>query len=146
MRKRGDRNKLTVLQSEKAHLMQTGKGGRIAEADIDYVDEYQSLKDNEDRAADILLCLDSTLDTITTLKGIYLQDLRSSSTSLAEPTQRDDELLFAFDEKLKDVAYAHKKVEALLIKAQNTRALVSFIILCPVPAATYSASLDLIPA
>ncbi|KAF1921689.1 hypothetical protein BDU57DRAFT_535317 [Ampelomyces quisqualis] len=120
-------DKITEM-SEKAHLMQTGKGGRIAEADIDYVDEYQSLKDNEDRAADILLCLDSTLDTITTLKGIYLQDLRSSSTSLAEPTQRDDELLFAFDEKLKDVAYAHKKVEALLIKAQNTRALISSLL------------------
>jgi hypothetical protein len=89
------------------------------------LDDYQRLKDIEDRISDVILCLDSTLDTLRT----FVSMLKSHFVSPAAEPQllvkpRVDTLLYVLKEKQREVAYARKKAEAMLAKAQNTRALV----------------------
>jgi hypothetical protein len=45
------------------------------------VKDYQSLKTMEDRTADALLCMDSTLDTVTTFAEMHRQYFEKSSSS-----------------------------------------------------------------
>jgi hypothetical protein len=95
------------------------------------VQDYQDLKVVEDKTSDMVLCLDSTHDTVTTLAQMYRQYRSTPSPGSAhlisnlQPTLGSDEVPFALDEKLKDVAYSRKKAESILTKAQNTRALAS---------------------
>jgi hypothetical protein len=94
------------------------------------VEDHQQLKLIEDQIADLILCLDSTSDTVSTFLDMYnqFQDVQSTLTSLNEATTRSaygtDAVVFALKEKLKEVAYTRKKAEALLSKVQNTRTLV----------------------
>jgi len=99
--------------------MEIGKGAYTVD-----VQDYQSLKEIEDRASDILLCLDSTMDSVTTLTDMYQRLTVAPDGKSGEETLKEDEILFALHEKSRDIGYSRKKVEALLIKAQNTRALV----------------------
>jgi hypothetical protein len=50
-----------MYQSEKAFLMEIGADDCYAKSYTVDVQDYQNLKDIEDRATDVLLCLDSTL-------------------------------------------------------------------------------------
>lgn len=94
------------------------------------VQDYQSLKELEDHVTDFILCLDSTLDTATTLADMYLWSFcgssRHSERSEYLPGRHCeyDELYMLLNEKIKDVQYSRKKAEALLTKAKNTRGLV----------------------
>jgi hypothetical protein len=89
------------------------------------VQDYQSLKEIEDRASDIVLCLDSTADTL----GAFMTCHRRLQTNPAEteystPPPTTDTILITLLDMQREVAYSRKRVEALLMKTQNTRALV----------------------
>jgi len=93
------------------------------------LDDYQRLKDIEDRISDVVLCLDSTLDTLQTFVSMHKSYFTPASTeprTKFESVKRPkvDTLLYVLKEKQREVAYARKKAEAMLAKAQNTRALV----------------------
>jgi hypothetical protein len=115
--------------------MEIGGGDSFAKAYTVDVEDYQNLKETEDRASDVLLCLDSTLDTVTTIKSMYCRCLKRSGDTTSECVQEDDGVLFALDEKEKDVAYSRKKVSALLFKARNTRALVWYPVIVAITTA-----------
>lgn len=94
------------------------------------VDNYQELTEMEDLMADILLCLDSTVDTITTLRSISnaLYDLPSqlpNSEEATSTTRRKHIFNLAFGEKEREVLYTRQRAEALLSKVKNTSELVS---------------------
>lgn len=93
------------------------------------VQDYQDLKGIEDRAGDMILCLASTDDTLSAFVNTYKQlqcasgaaeALMSSSTS----SNKTEMILDTLMEMQRKVSYFRKQVEALLMKAQNTRALV----------------------
>jgi hypothetical protein len=86
------------------------------------VEDFQHLKMIEDRASDTLLCLDSTLDTIVTLAEMHYQYFGGTSATGCvsdTPTKSHSyaqlDVAFALKEKERDVLYARKKVEALLL-------------------------------
>jgi hypothetical protein len=94
------------------------------------IEDHQALKQIEDDIADMLLCLDSTLDTVSTFLEMYDQ----TSNSQLESIDITSSTLHSFDiiaaslrEKTKEVSYNRKKAEALLSKVQNTRTLVCCI-------------------
>jgi hypothetical protein len=94
------------------------------------LDDYQRLKDTEDCISDVMLCLDSTLDTLATfveMHSTYSFDevvIHQPDEHNASQEPQVDVLLYVLKEKQRDVTYARKKAEAMLVKAQNTRALV----------------------
>lgn len=94
------------------------------------LEDYQGLKNIEDRVSDVMLCLDSTLDTLKTFVEMHKLHFsfvaKSEHQDAINPAHSTtyDSLLFVLNEKRREVKYAHKKAEALLAKAQNTRALV----------------------
>lgn len=109
-------------------MVKIGKeGGSQGFVTID-VKDYQNLKGVEDKLCDVILCLDSTLDTLETFVETE-QRLRSHAheTKLSPATKDKDfnTMLHTLKEKQREVVYTRKKAEALLAKAQNTRALVS---------------------
>ncbi|KAI8934246.1 hypothetical protein NX059_008991 [Plenodomus lindquistii] len=122
------------LSSTKAVL--TAIGGKGTLRDVYEVDEkdFQKLKTIEDQTCDALLCLDSTLDTVNTLTDMYHQCYRiapktaKSVKPIAKGPCVTDPIWFALVEKQKDIAYARKKVEALLAKICNTRSLISTLL------------------
>jgi hypothetical protein len=63
------------------------------------------------------------------MHGRYLHVLVNITKPEDPPAQRQharyDDISFVLQEKEREVLYSRKKVEALLSKAQNTRALVS---------------------
>jgi hypothetical protein len=96
------------------------------------VEDHQKLKEIEDRTADLMLCLDSTSDTIDALEAMY-DNFRHQESSVKRPSSGDpirhsgnDAIITALREKAKEVVYTRKKTEVLLSKVQNTRTLVSF--------------------
>ncbi|KAH7084964.1 hypothetical protein BKA63DRAFT_573980 [Paraphoma chrysanthemicola] len=126
---------LTCEQADKAFITPVGKQGSLKDHNVVDVNDYQSLKTIEDRASDALLCLESTLDTVKTLQemhGRYLLAFptarRSDSPSTNHPHTRHDDITFALQEQEREVLYSRKKVEGLLSKAQNTRALISALL------------------
>jgi hypothetical protein len=94
------------------------------------VEDHQALKQIEDEIADMLLCLDSTLDTVSTFLEMYDQTSNSQleSIDIASSTSHCFDIIAAsLREKTKEVLYTRKKAEALLSKVQNTRTLVRCI-------------------
>jgi hypothetical protein len=91
------------------------------------VEDHQALKQIEDEIADMLLCLDSTLDTVSTFLEMYEQTSNSQpeSIDISSSTSHSFDIIAAsLREKTKEVSYTRKKAEALLSKVQNTRSLV----------------------
>jgi hypothetical protein len=88
------------------------------------------LKQIEDEIADLILCLDSAMDIVTTFMDMYDQfrfhrnDTFHRDELPKYSTYDSDVVLFALKEKRKEIAYTRKKAEALLSKVQNTRTLV----------------------
>lgn len=94
------------------------------------LDDYQQLKNIEDNISDVELCLDSTLDTLETFVDMHKSHFIAYGESdphsdpAARPPAKLDTILYALKEKQREVTHARKKAEAMLAKAQNTRALV----------------------
>lgn len=106
--------------------------------------ERQDLKDIEDQIVDILLVLDSTSDTISSVIEMYKQFCHDSSIPSAgeeAPLSRKkfspgegisqslkenefDLISFSLHEKQRDVVQHRKKVETLHVKVQGTAKLV----------------------
>ncbi|KAJ4988217.1 hypothetical protein SVAN01_06313 [Stagonosporopsis vannaccii] len=97
------------------------------------VEDHQQLKEIEDDVADLVLCLDSSLDTLASFVRMYedfshsCQDLHSGTTQKGGPTKIDS-VVVAFKEKAQEVSYTRNKAESLLSKIQNTRNLVSSLL------------------
>lgn len=85
-----------------------------------HLNDHQDLKEIEDRASDMLLCLDSTSDTIATLTSMHARSVieRGENTT-------GSEIGIVLEEKMREAAYIRRCAEALLSKVQNTRSLVS---------------------
>ena len=94
------------------------------------VEDHQELKQIEDAISDLILCLDSTLDTVSTFEEMYDQfrfhqdDTDSVEGPPAKQAYGSDAVIFALKEKVREIRYTRKKAEALLSKVQNTRTLV----------------------
>lgn len=94
------------------------------------VEDHQQLKEIEDDVADLVLCLDSSLDTLVSFVRMYedfgrrRQKLQPGGESRKDPPTRIDTVVMAFEEKAQEVSYTRKKAESLLAKIQNTRNLV----------------------
>jgi hypothetical protein len=94
------------------------------------VEDHQQLKEIEDDVADLVLCLDSTLDTLTTFVRMYKdfqahhRKVQTSDESQAQYSPRADSISVSFEEKAQEISYTRKKAESLLSKIQNTRTLV----------------------
>ncbi|KAJ4294472.1 hypothetical protein N0V90_008163 [Kalmusia sp. IMI 367209] len=95
------------------------------------VEDHQELKLIEDRIADLILCLESTLDTVSTFEEMYEHFCDHSdqgSDMKVEYLHRDvlhaDTVARALRDKKKEITYTRKKAETLLLKVQNARALV----------------------
>ncbi|KAH7094612.1 hypothetical protein FB567DRAFT_600226 [Paraphoma chrysanthemicola] len=121
--------------ADKAFITPVGKQGSLKDHYVVDVNDYQSLKTIEDRASDALICLDSTLDTVKTLQemhGRYLLGFRTTREPDDPSTNRlytpHDDIMFALQEQENEVLYSRVKIEALLSKAQNTRALISALL------------------
>lgn len=87
------------------------------------VEDHQQLKQIEDDVTDLILCLDSTSDTLTTFAEMY-ERFRHDSEE-ARPVHALDAVAVALAEKAKEIRYTKRKAEALQSKVQNTRTLVS---------------------
>lgn len=94
------------------------------------VEDHQQLKEIEDDVADLVLCLDSTLDTLTTFVRMYgdfqthHRRFQTRDEPQAQYSPRADAIAVAFEEKAQEISYTRKKAESLLSKIQNTRTLV----------------------
>ena len=122
---------LIVAQSNKAVGISIGVENGEDEIIKIEVEDHQELKLIEDEIADLILCLDSTSDTVSTFEDMYDQfqnnqhGQSSHNESLRKSAYGSDAVVFALKEKSKEIAYTRKKAEALLSKVQNTRTLVS---------------------
>ena len=89
------------------------------------IQERQELKIYEDQLIDILLVLDLTLDTISSLKEKY-QEFCQEVESFPIYQASVNAVNGALEEKQREVLLNRKKVEALQTKIQGTMSLVSF--------------------
>jgi uncharacterized protein YwgA len=119
-----------IWQSNKALGMVIGCESGETEFVTLQVEDHQALKQIEDEIADMLLCLDSTLDTVSTFLEMYDQISSNSqleSIDISSSTPHSFDIIAAsLREKTKEVSYTRKKAEALLSKVQNTRTLVCY--------------------
>ncbi|KAF1940154.1 hypothetical protein EJ02DRAFT_406954 [Clathrospora elynae] len=97
-------------------------------------EDYQDLKQIEDEISDLMLCLESTLDTVSTLKEMYgkfhlhPEDNNSMQDSQYQSIYASDAVVFALEEQAREVSYTRKKAETLISKVQNTRTLISSLL------------------
>lgn len=84
----------------------------------------------EDRVADLILCLDSTLDTVSTFEEMYEQFARQQVTSYSPSDDRRnsaygaDTVIYGLRKRAKDISYTQKQAKVLLERVQTTRTLV----------------------
>lgn len=89
-------------------------------------EERQRLKDSEDRLIDILLILDTTGDTITSLLDRYQEFCIDRDRTLDSGDRvGSDFIVCALQERQKDVHSSRNKVKTLLKKVQGTTILLS---------------------
>lgn len=86
----------------------------------------QELKAFEDQLIDILIVLDSTLDTISSLREKSQEFCREVKPFL-EYQANLDAISCALEEQQREVLLNRKKVEALQTKIQGTMSLVKFL-------------------
>ena len=88
-------------------------------------EERQRLKQVEDKILDLLIIMDSTLDTIDSLLENY-EEFRSRTAPAVEQAaaRKNDTISFALAEKRRDVILYKRKVEALRWKVKGTTKLV----------------------
>lgn len=91
------------------------------------IQESQLLKDLEDQIIDVLLVLDSTADTISSVAEMYKQFCRNSLAISQDVNDDEFDLIsFSLQEKQRDTIQNRKKVETLQAKIQGTANLVRF--------------------
>ncbi|XPT00658.1 hypothetical protein M3J09_009809 [Ascochyta lentis] len=127
---------LTQLVSEQSNKP-SGVSIRMEEDEENFVtitvEDHQQLKQIEDYVADLILCLDSTSDTLATLQEIYKQhcehqeDIRRQFQDQTGSVHTDA-VAVALMEKAKEITYTRRKAESLLSKIQNTRTLISSLL------------------
>lgn len=88
------------------------------------IEERQVLKNIEDQIVDILLILDSTSDTISSVSEMYKQFCDASPAMSQDVNDEPDLISFSLHEKQRDVVHNRRKVETLLVKVQGTATLV----------------------
>lgn len=88
------------------------------------IEERQVLKNIEDQIVDILLILDSTSDTISSVTEMYKQFCDASPSISQDVNDELDLISFSLHEKQRDVVHNRRKVETLLVKVQGTAKLV----------------------
>jgi hypothetical protein len=96
---------------------------------ITELEERQQLKQVEDKILDLLIIMDSTLDTIDSLARVH-QEVWSTVTT-QNPDQRlpeNDLVGFGLAEKRRDILVYRSKVEALRSKVKSTTKLVSTVL------------------
>lgn len=86
------------------------------------VEDHQQLKQIEDDVTDLILCLDSTSDTLTTFQEMYERFRYDSNDERS--VHALDAIAVALKEKAKEILYTRRKAEALHSKVKNTRRLV----------------------
>ncbi|CAI6338066.1 unnamed protein product [Periconia digitata] len=84
-------------------------------------DDYQKLKRLEDHVTDVLICLDSTTDTLSTFSTMIHQILRSPKIDV-------DIVAVLIGEKLKETNYLRQRAESILLKIRNTRSVISSLL------------------
>ena len=90
------------------------------------VDERQIIKDFEDSIVDMLLVLDSTIDTISSLIENYKQFCLDTDINAVDTNGEEfDPVAFALREKYREVMFSRKKIETLQTKVQGMSNLVS---------------------
>ena len=90
------------------------------------VEERQTIKDFEDSIVDMLLVLDSTIDTISSLVENYKRFCLDTEANPVGTNSEDfDPVAFAFQEKHREVIFNRKKIETLQTKVQGMSSLVS---------------------
>lgn len=82
------------------------------------IEHFRILTETENEITERLLCLDSTLDTVTSVANLY----RRMSSKLGSVRRKsNDDILFALEEQERDGKYTQEKAELLLFKARSTR-------------------------
>ena len=100
----------------------------IGEGPIQVTDvvERQKLKQLEDILLDILIVLDSTLDTVSTLLEQYQTTfLRSDVGQTSNSPTTEDDIVVTLLEKRRDILLFRTKVDAIRSKVQGTIAMAS---------------------
>ncbi|KAF9738813.1 hypothetical protein PMIN06_004535 [Paraphaeosphaeria minitans] len=123
--------KLVTHQSDKA------TGVEVA-GDDDLVpitfEDHQELKMVEDRVADLILCLDSTLDTVATFEEMYEQFSRQQTipSSVSNEDRKSaygvNIVVFSLRKWAREISYRQKQAKVLLKKVETTRTLISSLL------------------
>lgn len=98
------------------------------------MEDHQELKQIEDQIAELILCLDFTLDTVTTLEEMYGQFRENyiSPRHTAQPHQNStcgsDTILSGLKVEARKISQTRKIAESLLSRVQSTRTLVCIIV------------------
>lgn len=111
---------LLKVQSDRVLVASVDSKGPLEPLDIQ---ERQELKVYEDQLIDIILVLDLTLDTISSLKEKYQEFCREVEPSPVYQASVNA-INSALEEKQREVLLNRKKVEALQTKIQGTMSLV----------------------
>lgn len=89
-------------------------------------EERQQLKLVEDRILDLLIIMESTLDTIDSLSRVYREFCSTTAAQHPDEDLNDNDLIsFGLAEKRRGVLLYRRKIEALLSKLKSTTKLVS---------------------
>lgn len=88
------------------------------------IQERRQLTDFEDQLIDVLVVLDSTSDTISSLRDKYKDFCREMMVSFKQQADYFDDVGYALQEKQREVLLYRKQVEALHKKVQGTMTLV----------------------
>lgn len=84
----------------------------------------------EDRVFDLILCLDSTLDTVATFEEMYEQFSHQQimTSSVGDENRNSvygiDKVTFGLRKLARQISYTQKQAKVLLKKVQTTRTLV----------------------
>lgn len=95
------------------------------------LEDHQVMKGIEDQIADMILCLDSMLDTVDVFGNMYQQfrEHHKEATNIVAGLQSSaygvDAVVFGLKEKAREINHTRKIAESLLSKVQNTRTLVN---------------------
>ncbi|KAF2656767.1 hypothetical protein K491DRAFT_596212 [Lophiostoma macrostomum CBS 122681] len=98
------------------------------------VEDHQVLKQIEDQTADLIMCLDSTMDSVSTFMDMYehfqvhYDNGSPINGSPMKSAYGSDAILFALKEKKRWISEYRKKAQVLLSKVQNTRTLISSLL------------------
>ncbi|KAF2635941.1 hypothetical protein P280DRAFT_167845 [Massarina eburnea CBS 473.64] len=130
----GDLKKIVTRQSDKAVGVLVGGSDSGSDFISIEVEDHQELKQIEDQIAELILCLDSTLDTVTTFQEMYKQfcdnyiSINQAEEPCRKPAYENDAIMNGLRGEAREIAQTRKIAESLLSKVQNTRTLISSLL------------------